>query len=85
MNGNYDLCEAANRKALALNAGDSYAKKGLGLALYRQGKHEEGLNLIRQIVLDSQYKDQDAVDDLAALYTERGETEKARQLRANQG
>jgi radical SAM protein with 4Fe4S-binding SPASM domain len=35
MNGNYALCETANRRALEIDPKDDYAKKGLGLALSR--------------------------------------------------
>jgi radical SAM protein with 4Fe4S-binding SPASM domain len=40
MNGNYDLSEAANKKALELNPQDSYAKKGLGIAIFRLGRQD---------------------------------------------
>ncbi|MDR3170177.1 MAG: hypothetical protein LBU17_00970 [Treponema sp.] len=36
MNGNYVLSENANRQALEIDPKDGYAKKGLGLALFRQ-------------------------------------------------
>jgi Flp pilus assembly protein TadD len=45
MNGNYALSEAVNRRALDIDLRDSYAKKGMGLALFHQGKRDEGIRL----------------------------------------
>jgi radical SAM protein with 4Fe4S-binding SPASM domain len=70
MNGNYDLSEAANRKALAADPADWYAKKGLGLALFWQGKQEEGLRLVETAVKEAP-DDADAIRDLEALYYQR--------------
>lgn len=72
MNGNYDLSEEANRQALAADPEDGYAKKGLGLALFRLGKRDEGIKLVEEVAAASHYQDQDALDDLRSLYHEIG-------------
>jgi radical SAM protein with 4Fe4S-binding SPASM domain len=72
MNGNYELSESANRELIEMYPDDSYAKKGMGLALFRQGKREEGLRLVEEAVRASGGSDRDAMDDLAALYAEMG-------------
>jgi radical SAM protein with 4Fe4S-binding SPASM domain len=67
MNGNYDLSEVANRKVLEADPADWYAKKGLGLVLFRQGRREEGLRLV-SAAAEEAYEDADTVRDLEALY-----------------
>jgi radical SAM protein with 4Fe4S-binding SPASM domain len=67
MNGNYGLSEQANRKALEADPGDWYAKKGLGLALFRQGKREEGLRLVEAAAREAP-EGTDAAEDLEALH-----------------
>jgi radical SAM protein with 4Fe4S-binding SPASM domain len=67
MNGNYDLSGAANRKALDVNPADWYAKKGLGLALFWQGKREEGLRLVEAAAKEAP-EDAGVMQDLAALH-----------------
>jgi tetratricopeptide (TPR) repeat protein len=67
MNGNYELSEAANRKALEADPADWYAKKGLGLALFRQGKREEGQRLVEAAAKEVS-EGADAAWDLEALH-----------------
>jgi radical SAM protein with 4Fe4S-binding SPASM domain len=67
MNGNYALSEAANLKALEADPGDWYAKKGLGLALFWQGRREDGLRLVEAAAQEAP-EDADATQDLEALY-----------------
>jgi radical SAM protein with 4Fe4S-binding SPASM domain len=69
MNGNYGLSEAANREALKADPGDWYAKRGLGLALFRQGKQEEGLRLV-EVAAGEAPAGTDAARDLEALYSQ---------------
>jgi radical SAM protein with 4Fe4S-binding SPASM domain len=80
MNGNYALSENANRRALEIDPQDGYAKKGLGLALYRQGKKAEGTALVEEAVKAAGYQDQEAINDLAALYQESGQTDRIAKL-----
>ncbi|MDR0910673.1 MAG: radical SAM protein [Spirochaetaceae bacterium] len=63
-NGNYALSEAANAQALSLNPSDSYATKGIGLAVFRQGKMDEGIKLVEKA---AQMGDPDAAKELEAL------------------
>jgi radical SAM protein with 4Fe4S-binding SPASM domain len=70
MNGNYELSEAANRKALEADPADWYAKKGLGLALFWQGRQEEGLRLVEAAAKEAT-EDADVMQDLEALYYRR--------------
>ena len=64
MCGNYSLCEAANRKALELYPNDTYALKGLGLALHKLGDSEQGLKLIEEAAKLTNYADADIMHDL---------------------
>jgi radical SAM protein with 4Fe4S-binding SPASM domain len=82
MNGNYVLSENANRRALGIDPGDGYAKKGLGLALFRQGKKAEGIALVEEAVKAAGYQDEDAVNDLTALYKENGQTDRIAKLKS---
>jgi radical SAM protein with 4Fe4S-binding SPASM domain len=67
-NGNYESSEAANAKALSFDPSDSYATKGLGLAVFRQGKMDEGIRLVEQA---ARMGDEDAAKELEALKRER--------------
>lgn len=80
MTGNFDRSELANRRVLEVEPGDNYARKGLGLALWRQGKHHEGLEIIEDVVKGSNYRDFDAMHDLIALYLESGRHDQAGRL-----
>jgi radical SAM protein with 4Fe4S-binding SPASM domain len=82
MNGNYALSENANRRALEIDPKDGYAKKGLGLALFRQGKKAEGIALVEEVVKAANYQDADAVNDLEALYHENGQPDRIARLKS---
>ena len=64
MCGNYEACLAANDKALEMNSSDTYAMGGRALALYRLGKSEEGIKLMREAVAKSGGKDMNLLQDL---------------------
>ena len=70
MCGNYTLCEDANKKALALDPDDTYAMKGLGLALHKLGDSERGLAYIEQAAKMTNYADADIMNDLAFVRRE---------------
>ena len=70
MCGNYSLCENANRRALELYPGDTYAMKGLGLALHKLGKSEEGLKHLEEAARLTNYEDSDVMHDLNYLLHE---------------
>ena len=72
MCGNYALCENANRKALELDSCDTYAMKGLGLALHKLGNSQKGLEYIEQAAKMTNYADKDILNDLAFVRREAG-------------
>jgi len=61
---NYALCESANRAALELDPNDTYAMKGLGLALHKQGDSASGLELLEKAAKMTNYADLDIMNDL---------------------
>jgi radical SAM protein with 4Fe4S-binding SPASM domain len=70
MCGNYAESEEANRNALEIEPGNTYAMKGLGLALHRQGKSQEGLSLLEEAAKLTGYSDRDILEDLAVVKRE---------------
>lgn len=64
MCGNYEACLAANDKALEMNSSDTYAMGGRALALYRLGKSEEGIKLMKDAVNKSGGRDMNLLQDL---------------------
>ena len=64
MCGNYALCESANKKALELDPNDTYAMKGLGLALHKLGDSVKGLEYLEQAAKMTDYADADIMNDL---------------------
>ena len=70
MCGNYVLCEDANRAALALDPNDTYAMKGLGLALHKQGDSISGLAYLEQAAKMTDYADTDILKDLEFVQRE---------------
>ncbi|MCL2839297.1 MAG: radical SAM protein [Defluviitaleaceae bacterium] len=65
MCGNYLKCEEVNRRALKINPDDTYAIKGLGLALHKQGHSEQGLACLERAAKLTNYEDSDIMHDLA--------------------
>jgi len=74
MCGNYALCEHVNRTVLELDPDDTYAIKGLGLALHKQGDSVGGLELLEKAASMTNYADADVMHDLEFV---RREIEKA--------
>lgn len=64
MCGNYAACEAANRRAPALNPNDTYALKDLGLALHKQGDFTRGIEYVERAAELTGYADEDILRDL---------------------
>jgi len=64
MCGNYALCENANRAVLELDPNDTYAMKGLGLALHKQGDSASGLEYLEKAAKMTNYADADILNDL---------------------
>lgn len=70
MCGNYSLCEEANLKALEINPGNTYAMKGLGLSLHKQGHSEQGLRYLEEAAKLTNYSDNDILNDLNVVKNE---------------
>ena len=68
--GNFELCKDANEKVLRLQPSDTYAMKGLGLALHKLGDSAEGIRLLEQAAKLTDYKDQDILNDLEYVKNE---------------
>lgn len=70
MCGNYSLCKEANEKALSLSPNDTYAMKGLGLALHKMGDSALGLEYIEEAAKITNYADADIMRDLSYVKQE---------------
>ncbi len=70
MCGNYRLCQEANEAALALNAKDPYAMRGLAVALHKLGDSATGIRILQEAVSLNQYQDPDLLHDLTVLRQE---------------
>jgi len=77
MCGNYSLCEAANRKALELYPNDTYAMKGLGLALHKMGDSVQGLKYLEEAAAITNYANADIMHDLNFVRQEMSRGENA--------
>jgi len=62
--GNFELCKSANTKALKLDPTDTYAMKGLGLALHELGDYAESIKLLEQAAKLTNYENKDILNDL---------------------
>ncbi|MCU7920439.1 MAG: radical SAM protein [Candidatus Thiodiazotropha sp. (ex Epidulcina cf. delphinae)] len=80
---NWDACLAANDRVLSCDPNDAYANKGLGLALHRLGKTDEGIPYLRKAISLSPDDDLDPVYDLAVVYRESGRIAEADALLAD--
>ena len=80
---NWDACRAANDRALNRDPNDAYANKGLGLALHRMGKTDEGIPYLHKAIALSPDTDLDPIYDLAVVYRESGRTAEADALLAD--
>ncbi len=78
--GNYSKAKEANEIILKSKPKHAYANKGLGLTLHKMGETEKGIKLIRKAI---EFASDDFLDpyyDLAAVYNEIGQPEKAREV-----
>lgn len=75
MCSNYSSCKEANEAALALNAKNPYAMRGLAVALHKLGDSETGIRILQEAVALNQYQDQDLLHDLSVLRQESSLTE----------
>lgn len=64
MCGNYSICEEDNKKVLMKNPYDAYAVRGYAIAVYRQGRFQEGLDYMQIAVMLTGGQDYDLVQDL---------------------
>jgi radical SAM protein with 4Fe4S-binding SPASM domain len=62
---NFQESEAANRRALEIEPGNAYSMKGLGLALAKQGRVAEGIDMLKKAVEHAPENFMDPFHDLA--------------------
>lgn len=77
---NLEECRKANQQVLNLDANNVYANKGLGLALHRLGDSTSGIRYLQKAVALAKEGDTDPHHDLAVVYMETGQREKAEVL-----
>lgn len=77
---NLEECRQANQQVLHIDANNVYANKGLGLALHRMGDSDSGIRYLQTAVALVQDGDTDPYHDLAAVYMETGQRDKAEAL-----
>jgi len=74
---NYPQCKSANERILEKDPDDVYACKGLGLAFHKMGETGKGIGLLKKAVELAPPDYMDPYHDLAAVYLEVGEKQKA--------
>lgn len=67
MCGNYSLCLNDNEEALRINPEAAYALKGKGIALYKLGRGDEGLQHLKRAAEITGYEDEDILNDLRVI------------------
>jgi len=80
MLGNYAQSETANQYVLNKKGEDLFARKGLGLSYYRSGKISQGISELERAAGRGAEMNADNVHDLAVVYLETDQKEKARGL-----
>lgn len=78
--GNYDRAKEVNEIILKDKPNHSYANKGLGLTLHRMGNTELGIKYIEKAIEYAPEGFFDPYYDLASVYIELGENDKANEL-----
>ncbi|MFH1464257.1 MAG: radical SAM protein [Pseudomonadota bacterium] len=76
--GNFEACLTANQAVLDRDPGNAYALKGMGLALHRLSRSEEGLQHLHRATERAGPAEQDSFYDLAVVYRELGRPMDAR-------
>jgi radical SAM protein with 4Fe4S-binding SPASM domain len=74
---NYPECEECNRKVLAMDPGNVYALKGLGVSLSKQGSVDEGVEQLKKSVSLTGDDYLEPYHDLAAVLAENGRFDEA--------
>jgi radical SAM protein with 4Fe4S-binding SPASM domain len=77
---NYPQCEACNRSALKIETGSAYSMKGLGLALARQGRVDEGIEMLKKAIKHTTDDFMDPYHDLAVTLVENGRPDEALEI-----
>jgi len=77
---NLEECRKSNQQVLDIDAENVYANKGLGLALHRLGDSDGGISYLQKAVALASEDDTDPYHDLAAVYMETGQRDKAEAL-----
>jgi tetratricopeptide (TPR) repeat protein len=78
--GNLEQAKRANERVLALDPGNVYATKGLGVVLHAMGRAEEGIDCLLRAVAMADPSDMDSYHDLAVVYLRSGRKDDARDL-----
>jgi radical SAM protein with 4Fe4S-binding SPASM domain len=79
---NWNACRETNTQVLKFDPFDVYANKGLGLALHRLGRSNEGIAYLHKAISLAAEDDLDPIHDLAVVYRECGRNEEANALLA---
>jgi radical SAM protein with 4Fe4S-binding SPASM domain len=77
---NYEEAKEANEKILVKDPENSYANKGLGLSLHKMGQTREGITFLKKAIETAPENFLDPYHDLAAVYMEIGQRDKAEAL-----
>ncbi|MDU9047436.1 MAG: tetratricopeptide repeat protein [Candidatus Electrothrix sp. Rat3] len=77
---NYEEAKEANERILAQEPENSYANKGLGLSLHKMGQTEKGIRFLQKAIDTAPENFLDPYHDLAAVYMETGQRDKAEAL-----
>ncbi|WPD23701.1 MAG: radical SAM protein [Candidatus Electrothrix scaldis] len=77
---NLKECRDANQQVLKIDTDNVYANKGMGLALHRLGDSDVGIRYLQKAVALAPEGDRDPYNDLAAVYMETGQQDKAEAL-----
>ncbi|WP_446010668.1 radical SAM protein [Candidatus Electrothrix sp.] len=77
---NYEEAKEANERILAKEPDNSYANKGLGLSLHKMGQTEKGIRCLQKAIDTAPENFLDPYHDLAAVYMEIGQRDKAEAL-----
>ncbi|WP_068473543.1 radical SAM/SPASM domain-containing protein [Saccharicrinis aurantiacus] len=81
--GNYNIARNSNEVILKNNATDWYALKGLGLCMHKMGESEAGITNIKKAIQYAPKNELDPLYDLAVVYKETGQNQKAAELIMN--
>ena len=79
--GNFEMCEQINKEVLEVDPENAYASKGLGLALYKIGRTEDGLNHLYRAIDMKKGVNAEVYYDLFSVLLELKREDDAREVR----